>query len=159
MLTRIILQTVCRGGHASSHPVASLLSCCSDIPLRRRCNTAIILPHRTARKIPVTGPEQGSQGDGGDTQRIRWLRLVHRVMQARAIHGVAFVILPLPVSRRVVRRRRGKQGNQNFGPRKKIQPAVRRAARERARACSYEGRRNGVEGQEMEERQRGKEAA
>lgn len=125
-LTRMILHTVCRGSHASLHPVASFLSCCSDIPLRRRCNAAIILPYRTARKIPVTGPEQGSQqGDGGDTQRIRWSRSVHRVMQARAIHGVAFVILPLPVSRRVVRKRRGKQGNQNFGPRKESQPDQR----------------------------------
>jgi len=35
-------------------------------------------------------------------------------MQARAIHSVAFVSLPLPVSQRVVRRKRERQGNQEF---------------------------------------------
>lgn len=56
-------------------------------------------------------------------------------MQARAIHGVAFVILPFPVSQRVVRRRRGRQGDQNSGPRKKsrdLASARRGAAVQRA---------------------------
>lgn len=99
----------------------------------------------------------------GSTQRIRWSRSVHRVMQARAIHGVAFVILPFPVSQRVVRRRRGRQGDQNSGPRKKSRPdqraAVQRAeGTERVRVHARD--EETVKGDEGEgEGERGKEAA
>lgn len=106
----------------------------------------------------MTGPEQGSQGMG-TTQRIRWSRSVHRVMQPCAIHGVAFVILPLPVSQRVVRRRRGRQGNQNFGPCKKSQPDQRsklaRGRNERVRV-PCKGQRNGEKWRRREKE--GKEA-
>lgn len=110
-----ILASVLSSFAPFQHIVAAL------VQRPRRGNSPV---YRTARKIPVTGPEQGSQEDGSDTENSLVAVGASRDAGARDSRR-CICDSTASGSRRVVRKRRGKQGNQNSGPRKKSQPDQR----------------------------------
>lgn len=93
----------------------------------------------------MTGPEQENQEDGSDTENSLVAVGASRDAGARDSWRCICDSTASGQPTGAVRRRRGKQGNQNSGPRKKNQPDQRCSELEGTSACVSlcKGRRNG----------------